>query len=250
MRLNVANRVVYSAHDYATSVAQQTWFSDPSFPANMPGIWDKYWGYIFKQNIAPVWVGEFGTTLQSTVDQKWLAALVDYLRPTSTNGADTFHWTFWSWNPNSGDTGGILKDDWQTVDTVKDGYLAASRRRASGGRRRRGRRRRWRWWRYGGLFRLLCRQQRLGWRVQRRGEGDQFGDGGAQVLEGDVDLGRFTGGHEYVERVVHAERGDGYRCERGSQRECGGGESVTFGFGGAPGGGGVPTVRLYGDVRG
>lgn len=125
VQLSVANRVVYSAHDYATSVAQQSWFSDPSFPANMPGIWDKYWGYIFKQNIAPVWVGEFGTTLQSTVDQKWLAALVSYLRPTSTYGADSFHWTFWSWNPNSGDTGGILKDDWQTVDTVKDGYLAS-----------------------------------------------------------------------------------------------------------------------------
>ncbi|MFK4099759.1 cellulase family glycosylhydrolase [Streptomyces sp. NPDC019531] len=125
VQLSVANRVVYSAHDYATSVAQQSWFSDPAFPANMPGIWDKYWGYIFKQNIAPVWVGEFGTTLASTVDQKWLAALVSYLRPTSTYGADSFHWTFWSWNPNSGDTGGILKDDWQTVDTVKDGYLAS-----------------------------------------------------------------------------------------------------------------------------
>ncbi|MFG2574636.1 cellulase family glycosylhydrolase [Streptomyces sp. NPDC048481] len=125
VQLNVANRVVYSAHDYATSVAQQSWFSDPAFPANMPGVWDKYWGYIFKQNIAPVWVGEFGTTLQSTVDQKWLAALVSYLRPTSTYGADSFHWTFWSWNPNSGDTGGILKDDWQSVDTVKDGYLAS-----------------------------------------------------------------------------------------------------------------------------
>ncbi|SHI18454.1 cellulase family glycosylhydrolase [Streptomyces sp. 3214.6] len=125
VQLNVANRVVYSAHDYATSVAQQSWFNDPTFPANMPGIWDKYWGYLFKQNIAPVWVGEFGTTLQATVDQKWLAALVSYLRPTSTYGADSFHWTFWSWNPNSGDTGGILKDDWQTVDTVKDGYLAS-----------------------------------------------------------------------------------------------------------------------------
>ncbi|WP_369235219.1 cellulase family glycosylhydrolase [Streptomyces sp. R21] len=125
VQLNVANRVVYSAHDYATSVAQQSWFNDPSFPANMPGVWDKYWGYIFKQNIAPVWVGEFGTTLQSTIDQKWLAALVSYMRPTSTYGADSISWTFWSWNPNSGDTGGILKDDWATVDTVKDGYLAS-----------------------------------------------------------------------------------------------------------------------------
>ncbi|MFH8800415.1 cellulase family glycosylhydrolase [Streptomyces sp. NPDC017936] len=125
VRLDVPGRLVYSAHDYATSVAQQSWFSDPSFPANMPGIWDKYWGYIFQQNIAPVWLGEFGTTLQSTTDQKWLAALVSYLRSTSAYGSDSFHWTFWSWNPNSGDTGGILKDDWTTVDTVKDGYLAS-----------------------------------------------------------------------------------------------------------------------------
>ncbi|WNI20547.1 cellulase family glycosylhydrolase [Streptomyces sp. ITFR-16] len=124
VELDVAHRVVYSAHDYATSVAQQPWFGDASFPANMPGIWDKYWGYIFKQDIAPVWVGEFGTTLQSTTDQKWLKALADYLRPTAQYGGDSFSWTFWSWNPNSGDTGGILKDDWTTVDTVKDGYLA------------------------------------------------------------------------------------------------------------------------------
>jgi endoglucanase len=133
VQLNVANRVVYSAHDYATSVAQQSWFTDPSFPANMPGVWDKYWGYIFKQNLAPVWVGEFGTTLQSTVDQQWLKALVSYMLPTSGNGGDSFSWTFWSWNPDSGDTGGILKDDWQTVDTVKDGYLTSIKAPAFGG---------------------------------------------------------------------------------------------------------------------
>ncbi|SEE20026.1 endoglucanase [Streptomyces misionensis] len=125
VRLDVANRVVYSAHDYATSVSNQPWFSDPSFPNNMPGIWDKHWGYLFKNNIAPVWVGEFGTTLQSAVDQTWLKALVDYLRPTSQYGADSFQWTFWCLNPDSGDTGGILKDDWSTVDTVKDGYLTS-----------------------------------------------------------------------------------------------------------------------------
>ena len=50
----------------------------------MPAVWDRYWGYIFKQNIAPVWVGEFGTTLQSAMDQKWLTALVDYLRADLT----------------------------------------------------------------------------------------------------------------------------------------------------------------------
>ena len=33
-------------------------------------------------------------------------------------------WTFWSWNPNSGDTGGVLKDDWSTVHADKMALLA------------------------------------------------------------------------------------------------------------------------------
>ncbi|ACU73078.1 glycoside hydrolase family 5 [Catenulispora acidiphila DSM 44928] len=133
VQLSVANRVVYSAHDYATSVASQPWFTDPSFPSNMAGIWDKNWGYLFNQNIAPVWVGEFGTTLSATTDQVWLKTLVSYLRPTSTYGGDSYQWTFWSWNPDSGDTGGILKDDWNSVDTVKDGYLTSIKAPAFGG---------------------------------------------------------------------------------------------------------------------
>ena len=133
VRLNVANRLVYSAHDYATSVSNQPWFSDPSFPNNMAGIWNKNWGYLFNNNVAPVWVGEFGTTLASTTDQTWLRTLVQFLRPTQQFGADSFQWTFWDLNPNSGDTGGILKDDWVTVDTVKDGYLASIKAPTFGG---------------------------------------------------------------------------------------------------------------------
>ncbi len=125
VRLSVPGRLVYSAHDYATSVADQTWFHDPSFPANLPQVWDRFWGYLFTQNVAPVWVGEFGTTLQSGIDQQWLASLVKYLGSTAQHGGDSFQWTFWSLNPNSGDTGGILNDDWTTVNTTKDGYLAS-----------------------------------------------------------------------------------------------------------------------------
>ena len=69
VRLNVANRLVYSPHEYATSVFHQTWFDDPNYPANMPAIWDKYWGYLYKQNIAPIMMGEFGTTLPGTRGQ-------------------------------------------------------------------------------------------------------------------------------------------------------------------------------------
>ncbi|MBV8695413.1 MAG: cellulase family glycosylhydrolase, partial [Ktedonobacteraceae bacterium] len=119
VQLKVPNRLVYSVHDYPQSVAYHPWFSAPDYPQNLPSIWDSYWGYIQKQGIAPVWVGEFGTKLQTTADQQWLSSLVSYLG----TGASGFNWTYWSWTPDSGDTGGILKDDWKTVDEAKQHYL-------------------------------------------------------------------------------------------------------------------------------
>ena len=119
VRLNVANRLVYSAHDYPASVSPQSWFSASNYPNNLPGVWDAHWGYLVKNNIAPVWVGEFGSTLATTSDQQWLSQLTKYLG----TGATGFNWTFWCWNPDSGDTGGILMDDWQTVNQTKQAYL-------------------------------------------------------------------------------------------------------------------------------
>lgn len=119
VRLTTPGRLVYSAHDYATSVFPQPWFSDPTFPNNLAGIWDRNWGYLFKNDVAPVLLGEFGTTLADPRDQTWLRTLMAYLG----TGTDAMSFTFWSWNPNSGDTGGILNDDWTTVNTTKQAYL-------------------------------------------------------------------------------------------------------------------------------
>jgi hypothetical protein len=66
-----------------------------------------------------VLLGEFGSKLETSPDQQWLTTLVNYLG----TGTGSFNWTFWSWNPNSGDTGVILKDDWTTVNQVKQNYL-------------------------------------------------------------------------------------------------------------------------------
>jgi endoglucanase len=123
--LNVPNRVVYSPHDYQLDVANQTWFSDPTYPANLPPLWGATWGYLRVQNIAPVLLGEFGSRLDDTSDQQWFSTMINYLGSTSANGANDFSWTWWSWNPNSGDTGGILADDWLTVNANKDTPLNA-----------------------------------------------------------------------------------------------------------------------------
>lgn len=114
VQLNVPNKLVYSAHDYATSVFEQDWFNDPNFPNNLePDIWDPNWGFLHKQNVAPILIGEFGTTLADPRDQQWLNTLLNYL---SSNGMS---FTYWSWNPNSGDTGGIVQNDWWTVEQAK-----------------------------------------------------------------------------------------------------------------------------------
>ncbi len=115
VHLNTAHKVVYSPHDYGPGVYMQPWFNDPNFPNNLDEIWDAKWGYIAKQNIAPIWIGEFGgraTDLQSK-EGIWQNYLVKYIHDHNLNFA------YWSWNPNSGDTGGILNDDWTTVNQNK-----------------------------------------------------------------------------------------------------------------------------------
>jgi aryl-phospho-beta-D-glucosidase BglC (GH1 family) len=117
VRLNKKNKLVYSAHDYDKNVHLQDWFKVSNFPDNMPSIWDDKWGYIAKQNIAPVLISEFGSLLKDKTDVKWLQNLISYM---NKNGV---HWTFWCLNPNSGDTEGILGYDWETVNKQKDGIL-------------------------------------------------------------------------------------------------------------------------------
>jgi endoglucanase len=118
IHLRVPGKVVYSPHDYPASVYPQVWFRDPTYPANLPRVWHDNWGYLAEEGIAPVWLGEFGTMLRTASDQAWLGALVTYLHDHGIS------WAFWSWNPNSGDTGGILRDDWRTLDDAKLAALA------------------------------------------------------------------------------------------------------------------------------
>jgi aryl-phospho-beta-D-glucosidase BglC (GH1 family) len=125
--LDVPGRLVYSAHDYPNSIYGQPWFNDPAFPNNLPSKFDQMWGYIYKQNIAPVYLGEFGSKLTDPKDLAWLDRITAYLSGDfDANGTSDIaagkqgvHWTWWSWNPNSGDTGGILQDDWTSVHQNK-----------------------------------------------------------------------------------------------------------------------------------
>ena len=129
--LDVPNRVVYSPHDYPNSVFPQPWFEGADFAAGLPDKYEQMWGYIYEENIAPIMIGEFGTKLVDPKDEPWFEAITSYMSGDLDNdgtidipaGIEGISWTYWSWNPNSGDTGGILADDWNTVNENKMVYL-------------------------------------------------------------------------------------------------------------------------------
>jgi len=106
-------KLVYSPHCYGPSVAYQPYFNDPTFPNNMPAIWDAHWGTVNKKTGQAVVLGEWGGQL-SNPDGTWLNAFVKYL--LQRNLTSQF---FWCLNPDSGDTGGLLLDDWKTPVTAK-----------------------------------------------------------------------------------------------------------------------------------
>lgn len=116
VQLDRPDHVIYSPHEYPASLYAQPWFSDPTYPANLPAVWDATWGGLAAT--APVLIGEFGSKLETDSDRLWIAKLASYIQ---TKGLS---FTYWSLNPDSGDTGGILLDDWRTLDQRKLGYLS------------------------------------------------------------------------------------------------------------------------------
>jgi aryl-phospho-beta-D-glucosidase BglC (GH1 family) len=129
--LSNPSKLVYSPHEYGPTVHPQVWFSDASFPANMPGIWEANFNYLHTNGTSPLFVGEFGIRDAFGVDEVWFDTFLAFM------GAKGYSWTFWCWNPNSGDTGGLLDDQWKTVVQWKmdklTPYLAAEIPNCGGG---------------------------------------------------------------------------------------------------------------------
>lgn len=119
VRLSRPDKLVYSPHEYGPGVFDQPWFSEPSFPNNLRDRWETGWHYIATQGIAPIFIGEFGGRQvdRSTKEGVWQRKLVEFIQQENLGFA------YWSWNPNSDDTGGILQEDWVSVERPKQELL-------------------------------------------------------------------------------------------------------------------------------
>ena len=126
--LSVANQLVYSAHDYGPAVYGQSWFNGSTTAASLNSVWTTHWGYVAKNGIAPVWLGEFGTpndaaSVQNSAagsEGQWFQSLVSYL------AADpTLNWTYWALNGE--DQLALLDSNYDAtpVNSIKQSMLAS-----------------------------------------------------------------------------------------------------------------------------
>ncbi len=126
--LSVPNHLVYSAHEYGPREYQQWWFNSNTTYSTLYSVWQNHWGYISQNNIAPLWVGEFGTTNNASDIQnnaagsegQWFQSLIQYL-----NSNTLLNWTYWALNGE--DAYGLLDNNYDPspASPLKQQSLAA-----------------------------------------------------------------------------------------------------------------------------
>jgi len=119
VRLDVADKLVYSPHEYGPLVFEQPWFAGAFSAASLRSdVWEPNWLYLHDDGTAPLLIGEWGGSLGEDARQdKWMTALRDLIV------SEHLAHTFWCINPNSSDTGGLLLDDWTSWDEAKYALL-------------------------------------------------------------------------------------------------------------------------------
>lgn len=111
------NKLVYSPHDYGPTVYEQPWFKGGyTFDSLYKDCWYDNWFYIQKTNTAPLLIGEWGGFMRDP-NLKWMTYLRKLIKDNRINH------TFWCFNSNSGDTGGLVLDDFTTWDEDKYAFV-------------------------------------------------------------------------------------------------------------------------------
>ncbi len=115
------SQLVYSPHDYGPLVYAQNWFhlegEAPNFTSYefdreslLKEYWYDTWAFIVEKNIAPMLMGEWGGRIDSENDpsganKQWMQILRDYMIEKRISH------TFWCFNENSSDTGGLIAEN-------------------------------------------------------------------------------------------------------------------------------------------
>ena len=114
--LKTPRKVVYSPHVYPAEVSDVPKDYGPNWITRMNTLW----GFLIKENIAPVFVGECGDWLATPDAQAWAEAFVNYVNgkapggPTFAPGQQGVSWGWWNWgtseNNGAAPDFGVLTD--------------------------------------------------------------------------------------------------------------------------------------------
>jgi endoglucanase len=115
VRLFIPNRVVYSAHVYGWSGwgSSEGRYSKRSYASFVKSMREN-WGYLLEEDIAPVWIGEFGAPHKpSNGDAHYWKNLMRYLRMVDAD------FGYWALNPrkpklNREESYSLVQDDWES----------------------------------------------------------------------------------------------------------------------------------------
>ena len=133
------SQLVYSPHDYGPEVYKQDWFylDDPSKTFTRETLLDDYWrdtwAFLVEEKISPILMGEWGGWVDKEHDKSgenvhWMQELRDYMIEKR------IHHTFWCFNENSSDTGGLVYDNFQKWDDVKYEFIKPALWQTDGGK--------------------------------------------------------------------------------------------------------------------
>ena len=115
VRLDTPEKLVYSPHVYGPGNGDEAhhmpYFDEKDFPRNMDKLWLRHFGHLAVSG-ATLIVGEWGGTFRDK-DRRWQEAFSRFLRDRQLSSF------YWSLNPNSEDTGGLLTDDWTSSESAK-----------------------------------------------------------------------------------------------------------------------------------
>ena len=107
------DKLVYSPHDYGPTVYQQPWFEgNYDYDSLMKDCWKNNWFFLYENKTAPLLIGEWGGFM-SEPNITWMTHMRTLIKKYHLNH------TFWCFNANSGDTGGLVLDDFKTWDEEK-----------------------------------------------------------------------------------------------------------------------------------
>ena len=111
------DKLVYSPHDYGPTVYEQPWFEgDYDYKSLKKDCWQDNWLYINDEDIAPLLIGEWGGFMTEP-NITWMTYMRKLIADNHLNH------TFWCYNANSGDTGGLVLDDFTTWDDEKYDFV-------------------------------------------------------------------------------------------------------------------------------